>query len=115
MIDNKRRIGEWKIQLVLKINFISSKNFNDVRDMHSKSDNVEIMMGVDTQEIIEKLFESLFQRYQKGLEESMKGVDFVFDYVESLNYIFHKIDLKRCRSYIETPEWIKKKKGNNKC
>ena len=41
----------------------------------------------------------------------MKGVDFVFDYVESLNYIFHKIDLKRCRSYIETPEWIKKIKA----
>ena len=65
MIDDKSRIGEWKIQLVLKINFISSKNFNDVRDTHSKSDNVEIMMGVDTNEIIEKLFESLLQRYQK--------------------------------------------------
>ena len=41
----------------------------------------------------------------------MKGSDFVFDYVESLNYIFHKIDLKRCGSYIETPEWINKKKA----
>ena len=100
MIDDKRRIGEWKIQLVLKINFISSKNFNDVRDMHSKSD-VEIIMGFDTNEIIKKLFNSLLQRYQKGLEKSMKGSDFVFDCVESLNYIFHKIDLKRCGSYID--------------
>ena len=41
----------------------------------------------------------------------MKGSDFVFDYVESLNYIFHKIDLKRCGSYTETPKWIKKKKA----
>ena len=100
MIDDKRRIGEWKIQLVLKINFISSKNFNDVRDMHSKSD-VEIIMGFDTNEIIKKLFNSLLQRYQKGLEKSMKGSDFVFGCVESLNYIFHKIDLKRCGSYID--------------
>ena len=107
----KKSIGEWKIQLVLKINFISSKNFNDVKDMHRKSDNVEIMMGVDTNEIIEKLLDSILQRYQKGLEESMKGSDFVFDYVESWNYIFHKIDLKRCGSYIDTPEWIKKKKA----
>ena len=76
--------------------------------MHSKSDNVEIRMGADTNEIIEKLFDSVLQRYQKRLEESMKGSDFVFDYVESLNYIFHKIDLKRDGSYIETPEWIKK-------
>ena len=35
--------------------------------MHSKSDNIEIMMGSKTDEIIEELFESLLQRYQKGL------------------------------------------------
>ena len=79
--------------------------------MHSKSDNVEIMMGFDTNEIIEKLFNSLLQIYLKGLEESMRGSDFVFDYVESLNYIFHKIDLKRGGSYTEAPEWIKNKKA----
>ena len=28
---------------------------------------------------------------------------------ESLNYIFHKGDLKRSGSYIETPEWLKNK------
>ena len=37
----------------------------------------------------------MLQRYQKGSQESIKGSDFVFDYVESLNYIFHKVDLKR--------------------
>ena len=66
MINDKKKIGEWKIQLTIKTNFISSKDFMDVRDMFSKSDNVEIMMGYDTNEIIEKLFESLLQRYQKG-------------------------------------------------
>ena len=111
MINNKKKSGEWKIQLIIKINFISSKNFNDVRDMHSKFDNIEIMIGFDTNEIIEKHFDSILQRYQKGLEESMKGSDFVFDNVELLNYIFHKIDLKRCGSYIETPKWIKNKKA----
>ena len=40
--------------------------------MHSKSDNIEIMMGSETDEIIEELFESLLQRYQEVLEESMK-------------------------------------------
>ena len=76
--------------------------------MHSKSDNIEIMLGFDTDEIIEKIFNSLLQRYQKGLEESMKGSDFVFDYVEFLNYIFHKVVLKRSGSYIETPDCIEK-------
>ena len=122
MIENKKKSGEWKIQLVIKINFISSKSFNETRVMYSKSDNYEIMMGVNTNEIIKNLFSSLLQRYQKGLEESMRRSDFTFDYVESLNYIFHKIDLKISGSYIETPKWIKDKKAtinvkndDNKC
>ena len=41
----------------------------------------------------------------------MRGSEFVFDYVESLNYIFHKVDLKRSGSYIEISDWIKKKKA----
>ena len=95
----------------MKINFISSKNFIETRDMHSKSDNIEIMVGVDNKEIIKNLFNSLLKRYQKGQEESMRGSDFVFDYVESLNYIFHKVELERSGSYIESPEWIQNKKA----
>ena len=66
-VDDKRKKEEWKIQLIMKINLISSKNFNETRDMYSKSDNFEIMMGADTSEIIKNLFNSLLQRYQKGL------------------------------------------------
>ena len=78
----------------MKINFISSKNFNETRDMFSKSDNFEIMIGADTNEI-KNLFNSILKRYQKGLEVSMRESDFIFDYVESLNYIFHNVDIKR--------------------
>ena len=41
--------------------------------MHAKRDNVEIMMGNETDEIIEELFESLLQRYQKDLKKKMRG------------------------------------------
>ena len=110
MIDSKKKNGEWKIQLNIKINFISSTNVIESRDMSTKSDNIEIMIGGNTNEIIKNLFDSLLKRYQEGLQVSMRGSEFAFDYVESLNYIFHKIDLKRAGSYIETPDWIKKKK-----
>ena len=40
--------------------------------MHLKSDNIEIMIGSETDEIIEKLFDSLLQRYQERLEDSKK-------------------------------------------
>ena len=39
--------------------------------MHTTSDNIEITIGNETDEIITKLFESLLQRYQGGLEKSM--------------------------------------------
>ena len=55
MINDKKKSGEWKIQLTMKINFTFSKNFNETRDMHSKSDNFEIMIGVYTNEIIKNL------------------------------------------------------------
>ena len=86
----------------MKISFISERNFIESRDMYSKSDNFETMMGTNTNEILRNLFHSLLRRYQRGLQESMRGSEFVFDYVESLNYIFHKVDLKRSGSYIET-------------
>ena len=37
--------------------------------MDSKSDNVEITMGSETDDLIKELFESFFRNYQKNLEE----------------------------------------------
>ena len=45
LIDDEKD-GEWKIQLIMKINFISPRNFFESRDMYSKSDNFEIMIGI---------------------------------------------------------------------
>ena len=61
---------ELKIQLTMKINFISSKDFDETRTMYTASDNINIT-GSETDAIIKELFESLSQRYQEGLEESM--------------------------------------------
>ena len=44
---------------------------DETRIMHSKSANVEIITDSEKDEIIEDLFESLLQEYQKRLEESM--------------------------------------------
>ena len=58
--------------------------------MHSKSDNIEIMINDKVDEVIEKRLKSLQKRYQIGLEESMKGGDFVFNFVHLLYYKCHK-------------------------
>ena len=95
----------------MAINFISSKEDSDeTRTMHAKSDNIEIMFGSETGEITEEIFKSLLQRYQEGLEESMRGSEFTFDRADALYYNLIEISLGRGGSYIDSPEWLKNKK-----
>ena len=44
------------------INFISSKDSDETRSMHTKNNNIEIMMGSETDDIIEEPFEFLFAK-----------------------------------------------------
>ena len=60
------------------------------------------MMGNATNEIIKKLFHFLLQKYQEGLEESMKWSKSVF-------YKLRKISLNSGGSCIDSPEWLKNK------
>ena len=102
---------EWKIQLTIAINFISSKDSDETRTMHTKCNNVEIMIGSETNEIIKNHFESFLQNYQEGLEESMRGSEFVYDSVDVLYYNLNKVSLSRGGSYIDFPKWLKNKKA----
>ena len=76
---------EWKIQLTTHMTFISSLSTGQIRTVDSESDNVEIMMGIETNDIIEELFKSS-KKYQEGLETKMKGSKFVFESVNLLYY-----------------------------
>ena len=93
------------------INLISSKKDSDeICTMHTQSDNIGIMMGSETGKIIEERFKSLLERYQEGLEESMRGSEFNFVSVDALYYNLNKIRLSRGGSYIDSRKWLKNKK-----
>ena len=47
--------GEWKIQLTMQINFISSIDPGEIRTMDSKSKYIEILMGSEIDDVINKL------------------------------------------------------------
>ena len=112
MINDYTSKDEWKVQLTAEINFISLKPGSDeTRVMHTKSDNAEIRIGDDMSDVVKELFKSLLQRYQKNLQEKMRGSDFEFDGVNLLYYDFNKISLNRGGSYIESAKWIKDKKS----
>ena len=52
--------------------------------MHTRSDNIEIMIGDDNDNIIEELFKSFIQKYEEDLQNKMRGSDFEFDGVNFL-------------------------------
>ena len=78
--------------------------------MHSKSDNIETMINDKADEVIKELIQWLLSRYQIGLEISMKGSGFVFDYFHLLYYKFQEINPNRGGSYIDFLDWMKKQK-----
>ena len=106
VIDYETQFGERKIQLAMQINFVSSKDSEETHSMSTKSDNIEIMMGNKTDDIIEELCESLLQICQNELEESVKGSDFVRDSVDLLYYHLHKTNLK----IMHKVSWMVKKR-----
>ena len=87
------------------INFISSKDSEEIRTMYTKSDNIEIIIGNKTDEIIEELFESFFAKISRRISE------FFFDSVDSLYYKLHKISLNRKWSYADSPKWLRNEKA----
>ena len=123
MIDDYKSKGEWKIQITMRIIFISFIDKNETQVMYTKSDNIKIMSGTDTSDGIKELMDSYTKRYQEGLETKMKGSSYIFERVDLLEYHLHKISLNRGSSYIDSPEWIKHKKvtinpqntNDNKC
>ena len=67
------------------------------------------MINDEAHEVIKELFGSLKNKYQNNLE-SIKGSEFVFDYVHLLYYKCHKINTNRGGSYIDFLHWVKNKK-----
>ena len=106
----------------MHVNFISSKDTGETRTIYVWSDNEEIRSGNETDDIIKELFKAFLNNYQKEKTMLRKGSNFLFESVDLLSYSFHKISLKRGKSYIKSPEWVINKRAtinpknkDNKC
>ena len=51
----------WKIQVTKAVDFVCSKDNDEERVMHSKSDKIEIMIIDKADEVIEEIFDSLIK------------------------------------------------------
>ena len=82
--------------------------------MYTRSTPEEFMIGTETEEVAEKLFMSILQKYQDNLQNKMKDSDLYYD--------LNRITISKGGSYIESPKWLKDKKccinqknNDNKC
>ena len=121
--EKKKNKGEWKLQLMAKISFVSLKPDSDeTRLMHTRSNAAEFMSRSETEEIIESLYRSLLKNYNDNLQEKVKGSDFVFNGINYCYYDFNRVSISKGGSYIDSPKWLKDKKStvnqknnDNKC
>ena len=73
LINQYKKEGEWKIQLIAQINFVSLKPKSDeTRVMYTRSDNEEFMNGDDTNETIKNHFYKDLKRICKKKNESIR-------------------------------------------
>ena len=63
--SKKNTANEWKIQINTGVNFISSKDTEEILTFYVHSDIEEIRSGNETVEIITKLIKSFLSNYQK--------------------------------------------------
>ena len=75
----------------MRIVFVSFIDANETQLTHTKSDNIEIMDGIDTSDAINELINSFMKRYQEGLETKMKRSSYIFERIDLLEYHLNKI------------------------
>ena len=102
----RNECNEWKIQINMHVNFISSKDTGETPTIFLWSHNEEVRLGNETDDIIKKLFKSFLNNYQKEDIILRKRSDFVFECADLLSYSVHKISLKRGKSYPKAPQWV---------
>ena len=93
----------------MTINFVSSEDSKKIRTMHTKSDNIDILMDSEMDDIIKELFKSLLQRFQEILEKPIRGSEFIIDSVNLLEYKLNQINIGNVGPYIDSPKWLKDK------
>ena len=88
--NNRDESNEWKIQLNMGVNFISSNDTGEIRTFFVWSDNEEIRSGNETDGIIKKLFKSFLTNYQNEEKILRNGSNFVFESIDHYLIIFIK-------------------------
>ena len=103
----KRKSQKKKIQLGIGINLVHTSKPNDRINFYVKTDNVTCLVSDNTEDILDLLIASFYEKYNDRLLLGRTNGSYVYESVEGLVIQFHKTDLKRGSSYIPSPTWFK--------
>ena len=95
----------------MHVNFVSSNDTGETRTSFVWSNNEEIRLGNETDDIVKRIINSFLNNYQTEELILRNGSNFVFESVGLLSYHIHKTSLKRGNSYIKFLDWVASKKA----
>ena len=62
----------WEIQLTIAVNFVSSKDFDEERLLHSKSDDVEVTINDNQMKLLKNFFNHFFLDIKSDYKQQME-------------------------------------------
>ena len=95
-ITDLQNSDAWKIQLTIVIKFISSKDAEEERVMHSSTGNIKFTSYSNANEVIKEHFESLCAKYQENFIIERQNINerksfyFWFSSVDVLKMLYSK-------------------------
>ena len=110
VLINLENSDTWKVQLTIETNFIAIiffKRYWRGACNAFNSDNINFTFYSEVNDVSQKLFRSFCSKYQDGLKKSIKRSDFILESVRLMYCKCHKVNFKRCGSYIDSPNWTK--------
>ena len=63
--NNENNFNEWKNKIIMRVNFVSSNDTGEIRTSFVLSDNGEIRLGNEMDDIVKRLINSFLNNYQK--------------------------------------------------
>ena len=90
--------------------FCLSNDTRETRTIFVWSNNEEIRLGNETNDISKRIINSFLTNYQNEEAILRNGSNFVYESVDLLSYHLHKISLRRGRSYTKSPKWVLNKR-----
>ena len=96
IITDLQNSDAWKIQLTIVIKFISSKDAEEERVMHSSTGNIKFTSYSNANEVIKEHFESLCAKYQENFITERQNINerksfyFWFSSVDVLKMLYSK-------------------------